>query len=69
MPDTQGMTLLLDSEAAEILRLTSRQVARLAKQGELPTVHLPGGEIRFDADELREWVQRRKRPANGEGSP
>jgi excisionase family DNA binding protein len=56
-------TLLTDSEAAEILRLTARQVARLARRGELPSVELPGGEVRFDPDDLRAWVESRKRPA------
>ena len=56
-------TLLTDSEAAEILRLTPRQVARLAKRGELPSVQMPGDEIRFDLEDLRLWVETRKRPA------
>lgn len=60
--------LLTDSEAAELLRLTPRQVARLAKRGELPSVELPGNEIRFDADDLRRWVDSHKRPATG-GAP
>jgi excisionase family DNA binding protein len=55
-------TLLTDSEAAEILRLTPRQVARLARRGELPSVQLPGNEVRFDPDDIRRWVETRKRP-------
>jgi excisionase family DNA binding protein len=63
-----GQTLLTDSEAADFLRLTARQVARLAKRGELPSVNLPNGETRFDADDLRLWVETLKRPAAaGEG--
>mgnify|MGYP001006670426 CR=1 FL=1 len=54
--------LLFDSEAAELLRLTSRQVAKLAKRGELPHVVLPGGEVRYDPDDLAKWVAARKRP-------
>ena len=64
-----GTTLLTDSEAAELLRLTSRQVAKLARRGELPSVHLPGGEIRFDPDDLRQWVETLKRPAKAEDRP
>jgi excisionase family DNA binding protein len=60
-------TLLTDSEAADILRLTPRQVAKLAKRGELPTVHLPGDEIRFDAADLAQYVESRKQPAKGNG--
>jgi excisionase family DNA binding protein len=55
--------LLTDSEAADVLRLTARQVARLAKRGDLPSVELPGGERRFDLDDLRAWVESLKRPA------
>jgi excisionase family DNA binding protein len=54
--------LLTDSEASELLRLTPRQVLRLAKRGEIPAVHLPGGEIRFDPDDISRWVQAQKRP-------
>ncbi|MBN2579534.1 MAG: helix-turn-helix domain-containing protein, partial [Pirellulales bacterium] len=47
--------LITDSEAAEILCLTPRQVAKYAKKGILPSVKLPGDEIRFDPDDLRQW--------------
>jgi len=63
-----GTTLLTDSEAAEILRLTPRQVAKLAKRGEIPTVHLPRNEVRFDSDDLRQWVETLKRPGPQGGS-
>ncbi len=55
-------TLLTDTEAADILRLTPRQVLRLAGRGELPSVALPNGETRFDPDDIRRWVETRKRP-------
>ncbi len=55
--------LITDSEAAEILRLTSRQVAKLAKKGILPSVTLPGDEVRFDPDDLWRWVENLKQPA------
>ena len=48
--------LLTDVEAADILRLTPRQVTRLARRGELPSITLPGNAIRFDPDDIREWV-------------
>jgi excisionase family DNA binding protein len=59
--------LITDSEAAEILRLTPRQVARLAKKGILPSVKLPGDEVRFDPDDLRRWVESLKQPATAGG--
>ena len=44
--------LLTQSEAADILGLTPRQVLRLANRGELPRVVFPNSEIRFDPDDL-----------------
>ena len=63
-----GTTRLLDTfDAADFLRLTPRQVAKLVRRGELPAVHLPGNQVRFDSDDLRRWVESRKQPAKGQG--
>ena len=56
--------LLTDSETARLLRLTPRQVARLARRGEIPSVTLPGNEVRFDPDDIREWVESLKESAS-----
>jgi predicted DNA-binding transcriptional regulator AlpA len=55
--------LLDESEAGDFLSLTPRQVLKLARRGELPSVILPGDEIRFDPSDIRRWVDSRKRPA------
>jgi excisionase family DNA binding protein len=60
-------TLLNESQVADLLGLTARQVIKLARCGELPSVHLPGGEIRFDPEDICRWVESRKLPANGQG--
>jgi excisionase family DNA binding protein len=60
--------LITDSEAAELLALTPRQVARLAKRGELPSVKLPGEETRYDPDDIRQWVESHKRPMPERGT-
>ena len=52
--------LLTPGEAAEILRLTRLQVSRLARKGILPTVVLPGDELRFDEGDLWQWVDDRR---------
>ncbi|MFH1919783.1 MAG: helix-turn-helix domain-containing protein [Planctomycetota bacterium] len=57
-----------DSEASELLRLTPRQVLRLAKRGDLPAVYLPGNEIRFDPSDLARWVEAHKRSAPQEAT-
>ena len=54
--------LLTQSEAAEFLQLTPRQVLRLANRGELPRVVFPNGEIRFDPADLSRFVESLKRP-------
>jgi excisionase family DNA binding protein len=56
-------SLLTKDETAEVLRLTPRQVGKLARRGDLPSVNLPGNEVRFDPDDIRQWVESRKRPA------
>lgn len=55
------MPLLTPREAGEILRLTSREVNRLARQGVLPVVVLPGGEFRFSAEDLVAWIDQHRR--------
>lgn len=66
---SDGQHLLTESEAAEVLRLTPRQVVKLAKAGELPTVHLPGNELRFDPADLSAFVESCKRPADRRQEP
>jgi excisionase family DNA binding protein len=61
-------TLLTDLEASELLRLTPRQVVILARRGAIPSIRLPGGEIRFDADDLRQWLDSLKRPIQATGA-
>lgn len=60
--------LITDSEAAELLALTPRQVAKLAKRGELPSVTLPGDETRYDPDDIRLYIEARKQPATEGGT-
>jgi hypothetical protein len=59
--------LITDTEAAEILCLTARQVSRLARRDDLPHVNLPNGELRFDPEDLRAWIESLKRPATAAG--
>ena len=62
------LQLLTQLEASELLRLTPRQVLRLAKRGDLPAVYLPGDEIRFDPADIAVWVEAHKRPGKEAGS-
>jgi len=62
-------TLLTQDEAADILKLSARQVLRLAGKGQLPSIRLPNGEVRFDPGDLRRWVETCKQPATAGGKP
>lgn len=56
--------LLIDArEAGRLLDMLPARVSRLAKRGEIPSVVLPDGEVRFSPDDLREWVELHRRPA------
>lgn len=61
--------LLNQTEAADFLQLTPRQVVRLANRGELPRVVFPNREVRFDQADLAAFVESHKRTATeGRGS-
>ena len=53
--------LLIDSEAAQLVRMTPRYLNRLARAGEVPHVLLPDGEIRFAQSDLEQWIADHKR--------
>ena len=55
--------LLNPSDAAAVLMLTPAQVRTLVRRGLLPHVVFPNGEIRFDPNDIRQWVESLKRPA------
>ena len=57
-------TLLTTAEAAQLLRMLPARLVRFAKAGKLPTVLLPDGELRFDAADLRGWIEQYKRPVD-----
>jgi len=57
-------TLLTKSEAAEILKVTSGQLARMAGRGDVPSVRLPNGERRFIARDLWTWIESQRQEAH-----
>jgi excisionase family DNA binding protein len=50
-------------DAAKILLLSARRIRALVRDGQLPHVVLPGGEIRFVPADLSRFVESLKRPA------
>ena len=56
---TQKPRLLTPNEAAQLLRMPTARLVRLARQGAVPHVMLPGEEPRFVETELWSWLERR----------
>jgi hypothetical protein len=51
--------LLTPQEVAIWLSISTRDVLRMTRRGELPCLHLPDGEPRYDPAELNVWLRRR----------
>jgi excisionase family DNA binding protein len=51
--------LLTAREVAELLSVSAETVLRWTRCGELPAFRMPGGAIRFGAEELDEWLAAR----------
>lgn len=55
--------ILLDAtEAGAQLRMPRARLTRLARKGEVPSIVLPDGEIRFRRTDLVEWVAQYRSP-------
>jgi excisionase family DNA binding protein len=54
--------LLTKPEAARLLRISTRTLSSIAWRAryQLPSVQV-GGQVRFSAQELRQWLERRRR--------
>ena len=57
--------LLTDFDVADLLKVTSVRVLRLAKQGKIPHVVLPTGDIRFIERDVMDWIESQRKPAEG----
>jgi excisionase family DNA binding protein len=51
--------LLTARELADLLGVSAETVLRWTRRGDLPAIRLPGGAIRFRADELDGWLTER----------
>ena len=55
------MTRLMTArEVGEVLGVSTETVLRWVRAGRLPAFRLPSGQLRFDASELAEWLERRR---------
>lgn len=57
-----GPQILNDDDVAGIVRLTARQVRKLARQGDLPHIVLPTGDVRFIRDDINKWIEAQRHP-------
>jgi excisionase family DNA binding protein len=51
--------LLTARALADMLGVSTETVLRWARRGELPSIRLPGGAIRFDEDAVDRWLATR----------
>lgn len=67
MDSTNGI-LLSDHEASELLRIKTRRLTKLARDGKVPCVILPDGELRFSRADLAEWALKFRQLPRTEGA-
>jgi excisionase family DNA binding protein len=58
--------LLTAREVADRLGVSAETVLRWSRRRELPAIKLPGGAIRYRADELDDWLAQRATPVREE---
>jgi excisionase family DNA binding protein len=63
---TQLPYLLTAHEVAAWLCTTERRVLRMAREGELPHVLLPGGDVMFEPAALVKWLAHQRQPLEEE---
>jgi excisionase family DNA binding protein len=60
--------LLIARLLAEQLGVSPETVLRWARRGELPSIHLPGGAVRFREQEIERWLEERATSGRGSAS-
>lgn len=57
--------LLTARALAEQLDVSAETVLRWVRRQELPSIHLPGGGVRFREQEIERWLEERATPSRG----
>jgi excisionase family DNA binding protein len=57
--------LLTARALAELLDVSPETVLRWSRRGEIPSIRLPGGAIRFREEDLEAWLEERATPRRG----
>jgi excisionase family DNA binding protein len=52
-------SLLTARDLADMLGVSTETVLRWTRRGDLPAIRLPGGALRFRADEIEAWLENR----------
>lgn len=60
--------ILLADEVAEMLRVDRQRVYELVRRGAIPVIRVGERQYRFDAEAIRQWIERGgKLATKGEG--
>ena len=57
-----NQNLLTEYGAADVLGITTDRIRQLVRSEVIPVVILPGGVVRFDPIDLREFISSNRRP-------
>lgn len=68
MSEKQATHLLDARQAAERLGVSERTVRQMGRDGRLPVIRV-GNQMRFEVDDLEEWLSERKRRAEQRAAP
>jgi excisionase family DNA binding protein len=60
--------LLTARELADQLGVSAETVLRWARREEIPSIHLPGGAVRFREIDIERWLKERAAPSRGVSS-
>ena len=60
-----GSRLLTAREVADVLGVNSETVLRWSRRGQLPTIRLPGGAIRYRESDFEAWLDERATTERG----
>ena len=60
--DGQMTELLTANEVSKILNLTLASVYRLAREGDIPSVKFNERTVRFDPDEIEQYINQHRAP-------
>jgi excisionase family DNA binding protein len=63
--DRMERQILVADEVAEMLRVDRQRVYELARRNAIPVIRVGERQYRFDAEAIRQWIERGGRSAQG----